>query len=164
MAQICLDIGYSGKFRNMAHTQDKIGWRRFMEGMICREARQIQEEYRIACGSWTSGIHWAEGVITKLLEITHGQWFFQNIQLHDKVSGLAATEHKEEIQRQIEEQQATGFSNFLEEDGFLGKCNLNDLENTSGIEEQYWLLAVKAAQEAVQIEGREGNRTNRINN
>ena len=41
----------------------------------------------------------------------------------------------------------------MEEDAFLGECNLNDLETTSGVEEQYWLLAVKAAREAARIEG-----------
>jgi hypothetical protein len=42
----------------------------------------------------------------------------------------------------------------MEEDAFLGECNLNDLETTSGVEEQYWLLAVKAAREAASMEGR----------
>ncbi len=42
----------------------------------------------------------------------------------------------------------------MEEDAFLGECNLNNLETTSGVEEQYWLLAVKAAWEAASIEGR----------
>jgi hypothetical protein len=53
---------------------------------------------------------------------------------------------------EIEEQQEIGFDGFLKEDAYLGECNLGDLENTSGIDEQYWLLAVKAAREAVAIE------------
>jgi hypothetical protein len=153
MTEICRDMGYGIKFRKMATSQDEIGWRRFMEGMICKEARQLQEEYRIACGSWTTGIRWTVGLITKLLEVTHGQWLYRNIQVHDKVTGLAATAHKEEIQKQIEAQQSIGYDGFMEEDAFLGECNLNDLETTSGVEEQYWLLAVKAAREAASIEG-----------
>jgi hypothetical protein len=153
MTEICIDMGYGMKFRKMAAAQDEIGWIRFMEGMICKEARQLQEEYRIACGSWTTGIRWTVGLITKLLEATHGQWLYRNIQVHDKVTGLAATAHKEEIQKQIEAQQAIGYDGFMEEDAFLEECNLNDLETTSGVEEQYWLLAVKAAPEASSIEG-----------
>ena len=126
-----------------------------MEGMICKEARQLEEEYRIACGSWTTGIRWTEGLIIKLLEATHGQWLYRNIQVHDKIAGLAATAHKEEIQQQIEAQQAIGYVGFMEEDAFLGECNLNYLETMSGVEEQYWLLAVKAAREAASIEGRQ---------
>ena len=45
----------------------------------------------------------------------------------------------------------------MEEDAFLGECNLNNLETTSGVEEQYWLLAVKAAREAASIEGRQAD-------
>ncbi len=69
--------------------------------------------------------------------------------------GLAATAHKEEIQQQIEAQQARGYNDFMEENTFLGECNLNDLKTTSDVEEQYWLLAVKAAWEAASTEGRQ---------
>ena len=153
MTEICIDMGYGVKFRRMAASQDEIGWRWFMEGMICKEARQLHEEYRIACGSWTTGIQWKKGLIIKLVEATHGQWLYRNIKVHDKIAGLAVTAHKEEIQQQIEAQQAIGYDGFLEEDAFLGECNLNNLETTSGVEEQYWLLAVKAAWEAASIEG-----------
>jgi len=54
MMEICIDMGYGVKFSRMATSQDEIGWRRFMEGMIFKEACQLQEEYRIACGSWTT--------------------------------------------------------------------------------------------------------------
>ena len=63
--------------------------------------------------------------------------------------------HKEEIQQQTEAQQAIWYNGFLEEEAFLGECNLNNLETTSGVEEQYWLLAVKATREAASIEGRQ---------
>jgi hypothetical protein len=52
----------------------------------------------------------------------------------------------------METQQEMGFNRFIEEDAYLGECNLGDLEDTSGTDEQYWLLAVKAAREAVEIE------------
>ena len=47
---------------------------------------------------------WAKGLAMKLLEITHGQWLYRNIQVHDAVSGLEAVERKEELQRDIEHQ------------------------------------------------------------
>ena len=50
MTEICIDMGYGGKLRRMATSHNEIGWRRFMEGMICKEAWKLQEEYRIACG------------------------------------------------------------------------------------------------------------------
>jgi hypothetical protein len=45
---------------------------------------------------------------------------------------------------EIEKQQALGTAGLLDEDCYLGECNLGDLEDTSGIMETYWLLAIKA--------------------
>jgi hypothetical protein len=102
----------------------------------------------------TTAERWTEELITKLLEVTHGQWLYRNIQVHDKVAGMLATLRKEEIQMEIEEQQALGSDGLLDEDCHLGECNLGDLEDTSGIKETYWLLAIKAAREAGRLEAR----------
>ena len=53
---------------------------------------------------------------------------------------------------EIEEQQALGSDGLLDEDCHLGECNLGDLEDTLGITETYWLLAIKAAREAGRLE------------
>ena len=45
MAEICVDHGYDGQYQQMACSQDNIGWRRFMEGMVCKEIRAIQSTY-----------------------------------------------------------------------------------------------------------------------
>ncbi len=57
-------------------------------------------------------------LITKLLEVTHGQWLYPNIQVHNKVSGMLAI-RKEEIQMEIEEQQVLGLEGLLDEDCHL---------------------------------------------
>ena len=53
---------------------------------------------------------------------------------------------------EIEEQVEMGIERLLDEDRHLGECNLGDLEDTSGVKETYWLLAIKAAQEAGRLE------------
>ena len=56
----------------LAHSQDLIGWRRFMEGMISREITGIQKSY-LALSSYHLRIErWMKGLITKLMEVTHG--------------------------------------------------------------------------------------------
>jgi hypothetical protein len=60
----------------MAIDQDKIGWRRFMEGMVCLGMRKIQKAYSNSVGSGISRILWTQRFITKLLEITHSQWMY----------------------------------------------------------------------------------------
>ncbi len=152
MADICSEHRYNGRYQGMARAQDAIGWRQFMEGMICKEIWAIQKTYTALSGLRTSAEKWTGELIMKLLEVTHGQWLYCNIQVHDKVSGTLATLRKEEIQKEIEEQQALGLDGLLDEDCHLGECNLGDLKDTSGITETYWLLATKAAWEACRLE------------
>ena len=53
------------------------------------------------------------------------------------------------------QQQAMGFKGFLEEDAFLGECNLGNLELTSGRKEIYWLLAIRTSRVAKEIDKRD---------
>ncbi len=52
MMEICNGLGEV--YQLMATDQDKIGWRRFMEGMICTRMRHIQREYSRSKGTATS--------------------------------------------------------------------------------------------------------------
>jgi len=49
---------------------------------------------------------------------------------------------------EIECQQELGMEGLLDDDCYLAECNLGDLEDTTGIRETYWLLAIQAAREA----------------
>jgi hypothetical protein len=82
---------------------------------------------------------------------THGKWLYWNIQIHNKVAGTQASLRKEAIQREREEQLEIGGDGLLEEDQWMMEVNLGDLENTSGEQDQYWLVAVKGTQEAAHL-------------
>jgi hypothetical protein len=122
-----------------------------MEGMISIWMREIQHQYHISEGTHTSPERWAQGLVLKLLEVTHGQWLYHNVQIHYVVSGTQATIRKEAIQKEIEEQMELGGADLLEEDSWMLEVNLGDLESTSGEQEQYWLVAIKAAREAAML-------------
>ena len=139
------------RYHKLGESQDLIGYRRFMEGMISKECRAIQQQYSTICGAKYSVDKWARGLVTRLLEVTHGQWLYRNIQVHDSVTGTIATKKKEEIQREIERQQEQGDTGLLVEDRYLMEVNLEDLETSSGERQAYWLLAIKAAREAASI-------------
>ena len=81
----------------------------------------------------------------KLLEITHGQWLYRNVQVHDAVSGLKAVKRKEELQREIEHQILLGGTGLDRQDRYLLEINVGDLETSSGDDHYYWLLAIRAA-------------------
>ena len=130
MKAVCSNNGYDGRYRQTAKAQDAIGWRQFMEGMVCRESRVIQTTHTAVIGSRTNTEKCMVVLITKLLKVMHGQWLYCNIQVHDKVAGTLGTLRKEEIQMNIEGQQDLGTVGLLDEDCHLGECKLGDLEDT----------------------------------
>ncbi len=71
MTKICYDKAHH--YHLMAADQDKIGWRHFMEGMVCRRARDIQTIYSTVEGSFITPLQWSAGLVIKLLKATHGQ-------------------------------------------------------------------------------------------
>jgi hypothetical protein len=115
-----------------------------MEGMISHQMRQIQQQYHTHFGTKTSPEWWGKGLVLKLLEVTHRQCLYCNMQIHNETSGSLATARKEAIQREIEEQMELGAAGLLEEDHWMMEINL-DPELSSGEQEEYWLLAIKAA-------------------
>ena len=136
------------RFNAMGQSQDRIGWRRFLEGMISKEITGIQRQYHALNGSTMSLEKWSSGLVTRLLEITHGQWVYWNFIVHNPVSGTIATARKEELLQEIERQQELGDEGLLEEDKYLAEVNLEGLETTSGERQHYWLLAIKTARKA----------------
>lgn len=146
MVEICR--GLDEIYQQMAVDQDAIGWRRFMEGMVCSKMRKIQSLYHLRMGTRMMSERWTKGLIVKLLEATHGQWLYRNVQIHDSVAGTQATLRKEEILREIEDQMELGSEGLLDEDRWMMEVNLGDPETSSGEQEEYWLLAIRAAREA----------------
>jgi hypothetical protein len=136
------------RFNAMGRSQDKIGWRQFLERMILKEMTGIQQQYYALSGSRMSPEKWSSGLITRLLKITHGQWVYWNFIVHDSVLGTIATVKKEELLREIERQQELGDAGLLEEDKYLAEVNLEGLETTSGERQHYWLLAIKTTRKA----------------
>ncbi len=137
MVEICNRNQYDQCYQQMATAQNSIGWQRFMEGIICKEIGPIQQVYAGLQGSRYSARRWGTGLVTKLLERTHCQWLYRNVQVHDGISGRHATLRKEELQLEIERQQELGTDGLLDEDCHLAECNLEDLEVCSGEKETY---------------------------
>lgn len=120
------------RLKVMAREQDKIGWRRFMEGMISKQMLCLQEEYHVLTGEGPSTRKWAAQLVCRLLEVVHGQWVYRNIQVHDKQQGVLRTEEKEHLLREIEIEMALGFHGFLEMDASLATVTLEDMESSGG--------------------------------
>jgi hypothetical protein len=136
MEEIC--HGWGEEIHQLASEQDEIGWRRFfMEGIICRQARSIQALFHYSAGMRVMPECWVTVLMQKILEATHGQWLYWNVQLHDEVAGTSATLQKEAIQREIEDKLEMGGDGLLDKDQWMMKVNLGDMEDTTGEREQH---------------------------
>ncbi len=72
-------------------------------------------------------------------------------------AGDLVTRRKEEIREALEEQMDLGEEGLAEEDRFLLEINLDELDNSTGEEQTYWLLALRAARDARQLLEQQNN-------
>ncbi len=75
MPEICQGLGLL--FAHLGWSQDKVGWHRFLEGMVVKEVKEIQCQYLSQVESKMSIKLLMMGLIVKLLKITHRQWILQ---------------------------------------------------------------------------------------
>jgi hypothetical protein len=119
-----------------------------MEGMLSVELIELQKYALVEATSRLTIDKWAKELVIRLLEITHGQWLYRNVMVHDRTAGELASKRKEELRRGLEEQLELGEEGLEDEDKYLLEINLDDLGTSSGEDQTYWLLALEAAREA----------------
>ena len=119
-----------------------------MEGMLSVELIELQKYALVEAESRLTIDKWAQELVIRLLEITHGQWIYRNVMVHDRTAGELVSKRKEEIRKALEDQLEIGDEGLEEEDQFLLEINLEDLGTSSGEDQTYWLLALEAAREA----------------
>eukprot|EP00584_Thalassiosira_punctigera_P003588 CAMPEP_0172531740 /NCGR_PEP_ID=MMETSP1067-20121228/5014_1 /TAXON_ID=265564 ORGANISM="Thalassiosira punctigera, Strain Tpunct2005C2" /NCGR_SAMPLE_ID=MMETSP1067 /ASSEMBLY_ACC=CAM_ASM_000444 /LENGTH=222 /DNA_ID=CAMNT_0013316143 /DNA_START=548 /DNA_END=1216 /DNA_ORIENTATION=+ len=154
MTELCR--GLDPRFARLGRSQDEVSeWRRFLEGMVVEEVEEIQCHYLSEVESKLSITRWMTVLTVKLLEITHRQWIYCNLKVHDAIAGELVTKKKEELQQEIEKQCELGDDGLLPEDKFLAEVNLSSLEQSSGEWQAYWLLAICVARKARMLRDRE---------
>ena len=95
-------IGFmSPQFKALATSQDLIGWRDFTEGHISTHFYAIQTFHLAMSSSYLNREDWTKQFISKILQITHSQWIFWNISLHDKMHGYLHNKKANKIMQQI---------------------------------------------------------------
>ena len=106
---------------------------------------------------------WAQGLVVWLLEVTHGQWLYMNMHVHEATTGMEATARREEIQHFIEDQLEMGDGGVGHEGSLsLLKINLEGLETSTGEDQHYWILQIKAARYKLALQ-RQNNESNSRN-
>jgi hypothetical protein len=137
--------------QDFAILQDRIGWGNFMVGMVSAKLLCIQDSYLPIRGSAQSSERWATGLITQLLQVTHGQWIYRCVLVHNRTAGTLVNQYKAELLEEITKQLSMGAESLMEDNKYLLECNLSNIVTTNGKQQEYWLLAIQAAQEASQL-------------
>jgi hypothetical protein len=131
--------------------QDVIGWDSFVMGMVSSKLLPIQSARSLTSSLTPNATRWISGLIMQLLQVTHTQWSYQCVLVHDHTTGMLMSSHKGELLKEIDHQLSLGSDGLKEEDRFLLECNFDTLTTNTGEQQEYWLLAIQAAREASRI-------------
>jgi len=123
-------IGYPREYKRLGRRQDRIGWRRFLEGMIVSDFKALQSRFLVQHELRDNGEKWARCLVVKLLECTHGQWLYRNVVVHDRTAGLLQAKRKADIRGEIIQQLEMGGDTLREEDQYLLEINFGNVESS----------------------------------
>ncbi len=156
-------LGYmSNKMRALAESQDKIGWWNFTEGYISSRIYNIQRFHLSSPNNFLNGSNWTKQFISKLLQITHSQWIYPNISLHNRRQGYLRNKQSEDLLQEITKLSDLSPNEVPESCQFLLEVNFTDLTSSHLETQRYWTLAMKAALTARQLERKRGARIKQI--
>jgi hypothetical protein len=120
-------------------------------GMVSSKLLPIQSDFFLHSKSSSCTTRWISSLIAQLLQVTHTQWIYQCILVHNRTTGTLIFAHKEELLKEIDRQLTLGPEGLVEEDRFLLECNFDSLTTTTGKHQEYWLLTIQAASEVSHI-------------
>ncbi len=123
--------------QDLAALQDIFGWNNFAMGMVSKKLLQIQSAHLSQCNSGHTAKKWISGFITQLLQVTHSQWIYRCVLVHNQTTGTLILAHKNELLKEIDHQLALGPEGMAEKDRFLLECNFEDMVSTSGEQQEY---------------------------
>jgi hypothetical protein len=86
--------------------------------------------------------------IYRLIKISHTQWIFRNLTLHDKQHGHLARLRRETLAEEIERLHSMDPEEVPKESRFLLDFNPEDLAESDISKQEHWILAMRAARMA----------------
>jgi hypothetical protein len=136
----------SPMMRELGHCQDAIGWRHFMEGKVAKQFLEIQQIHILSSNTLLTPHAWIRTFISKILDISHAQWIYRNYSKHHRQKGMLQLQAREDVLREISRQLELPPSEIPESAQYLLEIDhTHDGLDGDFVEQQYWLLAIKAA-------------------
>lgn len=141
-------ISMSSQMKALAACQDNIGWTHMLEGKITGHFRTIQSRHLRRINARINGQDWVKLFITKLIKISHTQWIFRNLTLHDKNIGHLTQLKRDELADELERLHSLDPADVPKESQFLLDFDIDDLAEGDIFRQEQWILAMRAARRA----------------
>ena len=133
------------------YEQDKLGWDKFLEGIISPAWALLQQEYidKHLNGKGT-GISWAVKLILHLWELLHSVWKHRNEIVHKEEQQLTQVQGGNELKKAILVEFDLGLGNLHKDFAALFHKNSKEVLQTKPLRTQIaWFKTVRTAREAI---------------
>jgi hypothetical protein len=117
----------------------------YTPGHISMHFHTIQSFHLAMSSSYLNEEDWTRQFISRILQLTHLQWIFRNISLHDKTNGFLCSKKVDEILQLINEFVEVAPEDVPEDSRFLLEINFPELTKAHLETQTYWTLVVDAA-------------------
>ena len=138
-------ITMSSNMKAVARAQDIIGWVNFLEGKITGHIKSMQRIHLMQSSSRLNSDDWIKKFLAHLVRISHTQWIFRNLTLHDKQHGHLALLKREELAQELIKLQALDPSDVPPESRFLLDFDVSDLAEGDIGRQELWISTMRAA-------------------
>ena len=119
-----------------------------MEGRISQKLFKAQELHCTASPCRIIGRDWAKHFISRILQLSHSQWIFRNITLHDSARGVKKQERKKKVLREVVRLSTVESHKIPVESQFLLEIDFGALVRSPLDQQAYWVSAMQAAWKA----------------
>ncbi len=142
----------STAMREVAESQDEIGWVEFLHGKVSTKITQIQNAHCVLAGSNMNGSNWTTQFIQHLIHISHSQWLFRNFTLHHHIKGYLRKRDEAAIQQEVVNLLETSPQSIPRESRYHLEIQYQPTTSPTLEHSFYWVLAMRAAKQAVHLE------------
>jgi hypothetical protein len=133
------------QYRELATVVNDLGFRSMLEGRIPKNFFD-ERQLNISCrGLRKHAVHWCNGLILRLLQITHRQWTFWNGTIHLRGPDGLTISQRDLLSCKCEDLLWTDPSTLLEDDRYLLDIDFRSLGDAPTATRQAWLAETEAA-------------------
>jgi hypothetical protein len=119
-----------------------------MEGKVPHSLFLFQASYATGGYEPTISTTWGKEFVTQLLHLSHAQWLYRNMSLHDSASGYLQMHRREQVLLDMTRLAETDPAEVPADSRYLLEIDFTTLAASTLQNQSYWLLAIKAARRA----------------